>query len=262
MAHKDLKKVQATSGTDHRDGARGPGDTEIQTTGCCYTSAPRDGQATNPSPAMSGFALARQGTRAGLILPAAMATVASYFLMNMLISVEFEEPVIKPMPVLEAVTPSRQTTEPRRSPRNAPQRLPEASQPPPPPQLSASKSDIDLPTVNIQGAAPAQLEFGSLNMLAIAPVTMTDRGALPISPPVPQYPQRAAERGIEGDCEVNFDVSARGEPYNIRALCSDSIFVRSAEQAVSRVRFAPKIVRGQPVERSGVVYPIVYSLDE
>ncbi|MCI4645428.1 MAG: energy transducer TonB, partial [Hyphomonadaceae bacterium] len=70
-----------------------------------------------------------------------------------------------------------------------------------------------------------------------------------------------AERGIEGSCEVRFDVNARGEPFNVEAVCTDSVFRREAERAVSRVRFAPKIVRGQALERRNVVYPIEFGLD-
>ena len=79
---------------------------------------------------------------------------------------------------------------------------------------------------------------------------------------MPTYPSRAAERGIEGSCEVRFDVDTRGRPYNVQATCTDSIFKREAERAVGRVEFAPKIVRGQAAERRNVVYPLEFTLQD
>ncbi|MEL6568084.1 MAG: energy transducer TonB [Pseudomonadota bacterium] len=181
--------------------------------------------------------------------------------MGRIISQEFIEPEGKEQRVLESITPSEQSQEVRRTSRSRPQRLASADKPPPPPKLSSSKSDIDLPTPNIQGAAPTELNFDRVQSIAIDPVAISDRDAQPISPPVVQYPQRAAERGIEGSCEVRFDVNARGEPFNVNADCTDSVFRREAERAVSRVRFAPKIVRGQALERRNVVYPIEFGLD-
>ncbi|MCI4645429.1 MAG: TonB family protein [Hyphomonadaceae bacterium] len=201
-------------------------------------------------------------SRLSLLVPAAIATLASYFVMNWLVSVEFEEPPLVETRQLVPITPQQADTpdEPRK--RMPVQRLPAATQPPPPPQLSTAKSDIDLPAASIDGAAPSGLDFASLDHLVVAPVVINEREAQPISPPAPVYPSRAAERGLEGRCEVHFDVNARGEPFNLNAMCSDSVFKRSAEEAVSRVRFAPKIVRGQAVERRSVVYPIEYGLDD
>jgi periplasmic protein TonB len=194
--------------------------------------------------------------------PIAIAIVLGLLIfMGRIISQEFIEPEGKEQRVLEAITPSEESQEVRRSSRSRPQRLASADKPPPPPKLSSSKSDIDLPTPNIQGAAPTELNFDRVQSIAIDPVAISDRDAQPISPPVVQYPRRAAERGIEGSCEVRFDVNARGEPFNVQADCSDSVFKREAERAVSRVRFAPKIVRGQALERRNVVYPMEFGLD-
>lgn len=213
-------------------------------------------------PAMSGVALARAGARWGIALPAAALTLASYLAMNGLISVEFEEPVIKPMPVLERVTPNDVIEEPRTGGRKPPVPLDTAAPPPPPPKLTATRGDIILPTPHIQGQAPEGLDFGRIGSLAMNAVIINEVDARPISPPAPVYPRDAAARGLEGSCDVTFNVSIRGEPFDIQATCSDRAFVRSAEQAVSRVRFAPKIVRGQPMERHNVVYPIEYGLND
>lgn len=192
---------------------------------------------------------------------AALIVYGLFTFMRVAISGEFKEPELEEQRTLEAITPQKEIEEARRNQRSRPQRLASADKPPPPPKLSSSKSDIDLPTPNIQGAAPTELNLNRVQSLAIDPVAISDRDAQPIRPPVPTYPRRAAERGIEGSCEVRFDVNPRGQPFNIEANCTDSVFRREAERAVSRVEFAPKIVRGQAVGRRNVVYPLEFRLE-
>lgn len=163
---------------------------------------------------------------------------------------------------LEAITPQQDSTEVRLRQRSKANKLDAANKPPPPPKLSSAKSQIDLPTPSIQGAAPTELNFDRVQSLAIDPVAISDRDAQPIRPPAPSYPQRAAERGVEGSCDVRFDVDTRGRPYNVEATCTDNIFKREAERAVNRVEFAPKIIRGQAAERRNVVYPLEFTLRE
>ena len=192
---------------------------------------------------------------------AAIVVFGLFTFMYRMINQDYEQPENVEQRVLERITPADDSQEVRTRARNKPQRLDSADKPPPPPKMSASRSDIDLPTPNIQGAAPTELNVDRLDSLAIDPVAISDRDAQPIRPPVPTYPTRAAERGIEGTCEVRFDVDTRGRPYNVQATCSDSVFTREAERAVSRVEFAPKIVRGQAAERRNVVYPLEFRLD-
>jgi len=192
---------------------------------------------------------------------AAIVVFALFTFMYKMINQDYEQPENVEQRVLERITPSEEDTEVRTRQRNKPRKMDTADKPPPPPKMSATRSDINLPTPNIQGAAPTELNVERLDSLAIDPVAISDRDAQPIRPPVPTYPQRAAERGIEGSCDVRFDVDTRGRPYNVQANCTDSVFQREAERAVSRVEFAPKIVRGQPAERRNVVYPLEFQLD-
>ena len=192
---------------------------------------------------------------------AAIVVFALFTFMYKMINQDYQQPEDVEQRVLERITPSEEDTEVRTRTRNKPRRMDTADKPPPPPKMSATRSDINLPTPNIQGSAPTELNVERLDSLAIDPVAISDRDAQPIRPPVPTYPQRAAERGIEGTCDVRFDVDTRGRPYNVSATCSDSVFTREAERAVSRVEFAPKIVRGQPAERRNVVYPLEFQLD-
>jgi protein TonB len=183
-----------------------------------------------------------------------------FFVMNMLISVKEIKLTSGEQRVLAAITPQQQDSEARTRQRAKPQRIDSAQKPPPPPKQSATKSSINLPTPKIDGAVPQNLDLGQMKSLAIDPVAVSDRDAQPIRPPTPSFPQRAAERGISGSCDVRFDVDTRGKPYNVQATCTDNVFKAEAERAVSRVEFAPKIVRGKAVERRNVVYPLEFNI--
>lgn len=196
-------------------------------------------------------------------IPTAAVIVYGLFrLMGILISVDevaFDE---RNQVRLKAITPQRESTEIRSNARTKPQKLDSAKKPPPPPKLSAAKSDVNLPSPEIQGAAPTEIKFDRAMNLAFDTVAINDRDAQPIRPPLPTYPRRALERGTEGSCDVRFDVDTRGKPYNVVADCTDSIFKREAEKAVARVEFAPKIVKGKPAERRNVVYPLQFELSD
>lgn len=191
---------------------------------------------------------------------AAIVVYGLFAMMNYLITVNEVELKEEQQRTLEAITPQEEVQEARLRNRSSAKKLNSANKPPPPPKLSTSKSQIDLPTPNIQGNAPTELNFDRVQSLSIDPVAISDRDAQPIRPPLPTYPARAAERGIEGTCDVRFDVDVRGRPYNVEAECSNSVFKREAERAVSRVEFAPKIVRGKAAERRNVVYPLSFTL--
>ena len=193
---------------------------------------------------------------------AAPIAVIIFLLMNMLISVDEINLDQKESRTLTAITPQQTDSDVRTRQRAKPQRIDSAAKPPPPPKQSATKSSINLPTPKIEGAVPQNLDLGRMKSLAIDPVAVSDRDAQPIRPPAPSYPQRAQERGLSGSCDVRFDVDTRGKPYNVAATCSDAVFKSEAERAVSKVEFAPKIVRGKAVERRNVVYPLEFNISE
>jgi protein TonB len=193
---------------------------------------------------------------------AAPIAVIIFLLMNMLISVDEINLDQKESRTLTAITPQQTDSDVRTRQRAKPQRIDSAAKPPPPPKQSATKSSINLPTPKIEGAVPQNLDLGRMKSLAIDPVAVSDRDAQPIRPPAPSYPQRAQERGLSGSCDVRFDVDTRGKPYNVAATCTDALFKSEAERAVSKVEFAPKIVRGKAVERRNVVYPLEFNISE
>lgn len=164
--------------------------------------------------------------------------------------------------VLAAITPREAEEEVRTKSRELPDEINTDDKPPPPPKLQPTKSDIDLPEANI-GRVPTNIDkLDRSSIMDIDMAAISDRDAQPIRPPVPIYPRRAAERGLEGTCDVRFHVSKEGEPYMIDAECTNKIFKREAERAVQKVRFAPKIIRGVTYERRNVVYPIEFNLKD
>lgn len=124
--------------------------------------------------------------------------------------------------------------------------------PPPPPQIERQRAEQPSEGLaTVMGAIPdfeaPQLNSDSINF------SVSDRDAQPLVRIEPQYPMRAAERGVEGSCWVRFDVTPDGTPTNIDIFrCDSSLFERASMRAVERWRYNPKVQDGVPVARRGV----------
>ena len=195
-------------------------------------------------------------------LPLAAVIVFGLFsFMRTMIDQDFVPPEATPQRVIEILTPP-DLEDPDAPPIRPPvQKLDVADKPPPPPKLSSSASSINLPMPVLRGATPDLAPVGPVKALALAPIAIDERDAVPVRKPIPTYPRPMAERGLEGSCAVYLNVDPRGTPYDVRAVCTHEGFADAAERAVKRSEFAPKIFRGQPVAREGVVYPIEFRLD-
>ncbi|KAA8716043.1 energy transducer TonB [Pseudomonas cannabina] len=75
----------------------------------------------------------------------------------------------------------------------------------------------------------------------------------PLSKEAPDYPERALDKGIEGDCTVVYDVSPQGTVVNpqVQGSCHP-LFMRPSLTAAQTFRYQPKIVEGRAVTVSGV----------
>ncbi len=89
-----------------------------------------------------------------------------------------------------------------------------------------------------------------------------DRDTQPIKPPVPDYPIDMALDGISSLCYSYFDVSAEGYVINLDVECGHPGFVQATRNAVSTLRFEPKLKDGNPVIRTGVVYPLEFLMTD
>lgn len=194
-------------------------------------------------------------------VPAGLMTLSLYALMQSLIQVDYvsapDQRVYELSAYIEQTHREDAVVRQKKPPRPKPIDPPPAAE-----QLVKSVSNPSVPTNGFAGVAPAVYDSPDLRTLIPTRATsIVDRTIQPITPPMPIYPDSAAKRGLTGDCEVHFNVSPKGDPFNITAKCSDRVFKRAAEKAVSKVKFAPKIHDGLPVTVTGAVYPIVFQMD-
>ena len=91
---------------------------------------------------------------------------------------------------------------------------------------------------------------------------ISDRDVQPIVRIPPQYPVRAAERGIEGYVDMEFTVTTTGTVRDPIVIFSTSgLFNRAAERAVLKFKYKPRVVDGQPVEVPGVKTRITFKIE-
>jgi len=92
----------------------------------------------------------------------------------------------------------------------------------------------------------------------------SDGDYLPIVRVQPQYPRRAAERGIEGYAIVELTVTAAGTTTDIRVVEAqpEGIFDRAAIRAAEKFKYKPKMVNGKSVPVAGVLYQFTFELED
>ena len=119
------------------------------------------------------------------------------------------------------------------------------------------------PSLNIERAS---VDIDTNLSLDNASISATDGDYLPLVAIAPQYPTRAAQRGIQGWCLVSFTVDGMGNVVEDTITVVDaepaSIFDRSSIRAATRFKFQPRLVDGQGVEVPGVQYLFRYQLEE
>ncbi len=129
-------------------------------------------------------------------------------------------------------------------------------QPPPPPPMDTRTERPDLGGLQV-GIPDIDLDLGAGN---IGPI---DGEIQPLVRVPPEYPLRAAERGIEGEVCVVFTVTPEGTVTDPEVYRTASSLLNSASlRAISRFRYQPRIVDGQPVARPGVRFCFDYNLEE
>ena len=121
----------------------------------------------------------------------------------------------------------------------------------------------DGPALNIQRAS---VDIANDLDLSSASISATDGDYLPLVAIAPQYPTRAAQRGIEGWCLVSFTVDGLGNVVEDTITVVDAeppdIFDRSSERAAARFKFQPRVKNGEGVSVPGVQYLFRYQLED
>lgn len=87
------------------------------------------------------------------------------------------------------------------------------------------------------------------------------RQYLPIAKDAPDYPQRALDRKIEGECTVAYRVNAQGrvEDPQVVGDCHP-LFVKPSLAAAKTFRYQPKVVNGQAVAVASVKNTFTYKI--
>ena len=132
------------------------------------------------------------------------------------------------------------------------------------PELQEKQINLDAgPSLNIERAT---IDIDTGLQLSNASISATDGDYLPLVAIAPQYPTRAAQRGIEGWCLVSFTVNGLGsvEEDTIPVVDAEppQIFNRSSVRAAARFKFQPRVEDGIGVAVTGVQYLFRYQLEE
>ncbi len=187
-------------------------------------------------------------------------TFGLFYLMQYLISMGSERGAnIRKGQVIEFVRLKRDSATQTRK-RELPKKE-KPPEPPPPPELQMSQTDA--PDADAMAIAAPDLSTGpdlgsGPNMGA-----PSDSDSVPLVRVPPQYPIRAAERGIEGWVVLRFTITATGTVENPTVIDAKPkrIFDRAAVRALKKWKYRPRVVDGVPIERTEEV-KLSFDLDD
>lgn len=192
------------------------------------------------------------------IVFASFVTFILFFLMQFLISMDASEPEKgEARKIADITMPDIELEVQHQQPKPEEPDVPEDIPDLPEPDIS-----LDAPTGPGIQLQRVQVDMGGLDNSAS--ISASDQEMLPIVTIEPQYPQRAASRGIEGWCLVAFTVTAQGtvDSDSIEVIDADppNIFDSASRRAVSRFKFNARVEDGQPVPVPNVRYLFRYNL--
>lgn len=167
-------------------------------------------------------------------------TLALFFLMRYLITADFERP--EDEVTLGEIKIARDTRDEETQEQQAQKRPEKRDTPPPPPKLTSSRRPPKQQAIDIS--------LGDVG-LNIDPDGgfRSDSDVQPIVRIPPQYPNNAAERGIEGWVLIEFTVTETGAVVDPVVIDAEppSTFNRAARRAVVKWKYKPMMVNGKPV---------------
>lgn len=144
--------------------------------------------------------------------------------------------------------------------RKLPDKKPPEEQPPPPDLNLAHNSRPDQAMGDVIPIFDAGVELGGGPNLG--GMGAADQDIVPLVRVNPEYPVRAAQRGIEGWVEVTFTISTTGTVKNAKVVGYEpsSVFNKAALRAIRKWKYNPKIEDGKAVERPGVIVRLSFNL--
>ncbi|MCW3148003.1 TonB family protein [Stutzerimonas stutzeri] len=113
-----------------------------------------------------------------------------------------------------------------------------------------------------QAVAAEQAAAAAKARAAAEALAAASRPYLPISKQAPDYPDRALDKGIEGDCTVTYGVTPDGRVENPQVLGDcHPLFVRPSLAAARTFRYRPRIVDGRAVRVPNVKNTFHYRIE-
>ncbi len=144
----------------------------------------------------------------------------------------------------------------------------EVEKPEPIEQLDTPPPDVPDRQLNMDNGPSLQIERAAVNLdtgldIGGASISITDGEMLPLVNVTPQYPTRAASRGIQGWCQVSFTVTETGGVRDVVVVDAEprGIFDSSSIRAAEKFKFQPKVVDGEGVAVPNVQYVFRYQLE-
>lgn len=181
--------------------------------------------------------------------------VGLFYLMQSLISRDYEQEEIKNRKIADIVVPETEIEV------NVKEQKPEKVEDPeePPPDIEPMDMDLDM-DMNVVNTAPgASVEVS----ISASGMSSGDGEYLPIVKVAPIYPRRAQTRGITGYCIVEYTVTRSGSIRDVRPVdCQPSgVFERASIKAAEKFKYKPRVVDGEPIEVAGVQNKFTYELE-
>jgi len=199
----------------------------------------------------------------GSFFLACIVTYALFYLMQGLIGVEGELNDSARTKVVDFVRVIRSEVVKQKS-REAPKKVSLDETPPPPDMSTDSSTNLDADAIGVAavvsdgGSADGEGGAGGMGVMN------ADGDAVPLVRVPPQYPDRAAQRGIEGRVLVEFTITKSGSVKDARAIAFEpsDIFNQAAVKSVMQWKYNPKVEHGKPVEQRGMKTSVVFKLDQ
>jgi len=152
----------------------------------------------------------------------------------------------------------RRDTTPDIKKRQPPQRE-KPEQPPPPPEMNMAKS-IN-PGAAVGDMIPMIDTSAQLEQATSLTAGSADAEPVPLVRIDPDYPPRAAQRGIKGYVVVEFTITAIGTVQDVAVVVAEPphVFDRVSVEAVRRWKYNPRIENGVAVAQRGVQTKLTFA---
>jgi protein TonB len=188
-------------------------------------------------------------------------TFALFYLMQGLIGVEGRLDESKAPRVVDFVRVVKSEIVKQKS-REAPKKVTLDDTPPPPDMSTDSSTSLDADSIGVAAvvddSGSGDGDSGGLGIMN------ADGDAVPLVRVPPQYPERAAQRGIEGRVLVEFTITKSGSVKDAKVVAAEpsDIFNAAAVKSVLQWKYNPKVENGKPVEQRGQRTSVVFRLDQ